>query len=107
MNKKTTYTTAFLFLLILGFGFEIFYIKTKYNITPQSYIDKNIYVKNIALPDVTISTEAMYVRYRSLTSVFDIFKDDPTIYTYFPSTFAIAPSSLQTNISRIDCVKTK
>ena len=101
MNNKTKYLSFFLTILVVGFIAEITYIQNKYSLSTDHKNAKNTYVSVVGLPDLAISTETMYVRYRSLSSAFEIFKDDPTIYTYFPSTFAISYSGTNTNISRI------
>ena len=80
---------------------EILYIS---DIKQLSQIDKSVknrFVSFVGLPDLAISTEAMYIRHRTLSSAFEIFKDDPELLTYFPSTFVISPSNFNNNISRI------
>ena len=102
MNKKTKYTFIILSTLVLSFIVEISYIHNRYKLSDINKDNKNKYISVVGLPDLAISTETMYVRHRTLSNSFEIFKDDPTIYTYFPSTFTISHSSLQTNISRIE-----
>jgi len=101
MNKKTKYLSYFLSILTISFIVEIAYVSTQYKFTKEDISTKNNYTKVVGLPDLAISTEAMYIRHRTLSNTFDIFKDDPTIYTYFPSTFAISHSNIHNNISRI------
>jgi len=56
---------------------------------PISYDKKLQLVKTVGLPDLAISTEANFIRNRSLATMMDIYKDDPDIRVYFPSSFAI------------------
>ena len=69
-----------LFLLILF----LFAFKT---LNKSQISDKNILVTNVSLPDLSISTEAMYIRHRSLADIFSYFKESPSLLEYFPSTF--------------------
>ena len=54
--------------------------------------DKRAFVSITKFPDLAISTESLYIRHRSLSDVFHIFKDDPLLLTYTPSTFTISHS---------------
>ena len=44
------------------------------------------------LPDLAISTEATFVRHRSMSDMFSIYKDDGSLREYFPSTYAYSHS---------------
>lgn len=55
---------------------------------------KTTFVKLIGLPDLAISTEATYVRHRSMSDMFSIYKDDASLREYFPSTFAYSHSHI-------------
>jgi len=83
---KKLKVTLFIFLslfMMLAITIASLYLKKK------SFTNKKILLKTTALTDLSISTEANYVRHRSLTTFFDIYKDDPDIRVYFPSTFTI------------------
>ena len=67
---------------------EIIYLKNR----PLPQNQKKLFVKTIGLPDLAISTEAKYIRHRSLTSIGDIFSENPESIEYFPTTFVYAPS---------------
>ncbi len=69
-------------------------------------VHKNIFVKTIGLPDLAISTEATYIRHRSLSDLFAIYKDDGDLREYFPSSFVYNHSTILNNTpSRIQNVK--
>ncbi|MBD3824067.1 MAG: hypothetical protein IE916_06120 [Epsilonproteobacteria bacterium] len=42
------------------------------------------------LPDLALSTEATYIRHRSLADYFSIYKDDMALREYFVSSFVIS-----------------
>ena len=59
----------------------------------EKSLDKKLqFVSLVKLPDLAISTEATYVRHRSLSDLGAIYKDDGTLREYFPSTYAISHS---------------
>ncbi|NPA03370.1 MAG: hypothetical protein GXO61_00750 [Epsilonproteobacteria bacterium] len=45
----------------------------------------------ITLPDLAISTEAHFIRHRTLSTLFDVFGISPSLPPYFPSDFVYAP----------------
>lgn len=55
---------------------------------------KEAFVKLTGLPDMAISTEASYVRHRSLSELFSIYKDDGSLREYFPSTYVYSHSHI-------------
>lgn len=100
MNKFGIYTkkvrSAFylfcaLFVLIAT---ELGYIYSM-QIHHEQLLDKKLaFVKLSGLPDLAISTEASYVRHRSLSTIFSIYKDDGGLLEYFPSTYTISHSHI-------------
>ena len=94
MNKKSVYLSyvfVFLFSLI---AVEGIYLSTN-NIMSKNMREKKMaFVDLVALPDLAISTEATYVRHRTMSDMFSIYKDDPTLREYFPSTYAISHSHI-------------
>ncbi len=55
---------------------------------------KLTFVELSTLSDLAISTEATYIRHRSLSDIFSIYKDDGSLREYFTSTYAISHSHL-------------
>ena len=43
------------------------------------------------LPDLSIATEARFIRFRSLSDVYSPFNEAPECLDYFPSTFVYYP----------------
>lgn len=74
---------------------EVIYLDDAKSMTEQQRQKKVDFVKLTGLPDLAISTEANYVRHRSLSSVFGIYKDDSSLREYFPSTFVISHSHIK------------
>ena len=48
-------------------------------------------VKLISMPDLSISTEAHFIRHRSLTDMFEVFGLGPSLLPYFPSEYIYSP----------------
>lgn len=91
-SKKIIY----IFVSIISILFiEIIYLQTTMSMTDMQWQKKVDFVKLSGLPDLAISTEANYVRHRSLSSVFAIYKDDSSLREYFPSTFVISHSHIK------------
>ena len=84
-NKKSAF---FLWTFSLLFGFlaaEIFYLSSIKN--EESFGLKREFVATLGLSDLAISTEASYIRHRSLSDFFSIYRDDGTLRDYFASTY--------------------
>lgn len=64
---------------------------------------QEIFVSLVGLPDISLVSEAHYVRHRSLSDVFSYFGDSPELLEYFPSTFVYHYASIfDKNPSRIE-----
>jgi hypothetical protein len=100
MNKKAKKLSLFIFILFLFIIIEIVYIKHIKELKLDDIDVKNKFVSLISLPDLAINSQYMFVRHRTLSSVSDIFKDDPELYNSSLSTFVISPSSFN-NISKV------
>ncbi len=53
---------------------------------------KEKFVLLSGLPDLAISTEATFIRHRSMSDLFSIYKDDGSLREYFPSTYTYSHS---------------
>jgi len=66
---------------------EFFYIfKNSIEIDSKQEI-----VKILKMPDLAISTEAHYIRNRSITDLFEVFGLGPSLLPYFPSEYIYTP----------------
>lgn len=91
MFKKSYY---FFILFCIGgvvFFLQLFYIYAAKNPTTLSLEKKNNFVKISGLPDLALSTETNSVRHRSLSDIFSVYKEDGTLWEYFPSTYVYTP----------------
>ncbi len=55
----------------------------------------------IGLPDLALSTEARYIRHRSLSDLHSLFSEEGTLPEYFPSAFTYALPPYQHADTRI------
>ncbi|MCW8894301.1 MAG: hypothetical protein OQK48_03355 [Sulfurimonas sp.] len=93
MNKKS----RFVFYSFITLGalllLELSYIQSTKSVSSEVLNYKRFFVEQIGLPDLAISTEANYVRHRSLSDMFGIYKDDASLREYFVSTFTYSHSN--------------
>ena len=102
MNFKTKFVLLFILATILLISTEIAYLSIK----DKSSLHKRLFVQIVGLPDLAISNETHYVRHRSLSDIFSIFSNSPTLTENFPSTFVYNYSEIQRNLpSRIEVAK--
>lgn len=98
MNNKNSYTKKTQYILYIFSGLfsllllESLYLSYENSISSQALEKKLAFIKLSGLPDLAISTEATYIRHRSLTDVFSIYKDDGSLREYFPTTYVISHS---------------
>lgn len=85
MNKKSAFL-LWTFSLLFGFlAVEIFYLSSTKS--EKSFGLKREFVSAVGLPDLAISTEASYIRHRSMSDFFSIYRDDGALRDYFASTY--------------------
>lgn len=84
-TKIKYYSVFFIFLMILFFS-QIIYLQSN-SYSEKVIENKNSFTTITGLPDLAISTEADYMRHRSLALRSDIFKDGPEHIEYMPTTF--------------------
>jgi len=77
------------FTFICLFGIEFLYISNTQKLTQKSLDKKLAFVHITKLSDLAFSTEATYIRHRSLSSVFSLYKDDLSLREYMPTTFSV------------------
>lgn len=94
LYKKAKIVIYSFSLFIILLTLELVYLET-FKSTSEDQIElKKEFVSLVGLPDLAISTEATFIRHRSLSSTFDIYKDDGTLREYFPSSFVIMNSNI-------------
>jgi hypothetical protein len=92
MFSKSRYFFIFLFLLSTGITIQLIYINQTKTLSQNAIFKKNVFVKVTSLPDLALSTEANYIRHRSISDIFSIYRDDGTLREYSPSTYTYAPA---------------
>ena len=96
MNKKSSLLLYTFLALIALFCIEVVYLMTSKSMKEDSAFVKKEFVKFIGIPDLAIATEASYVRHRSLSDFFSIYRDDGALREYFASTFVFnSPNSIK------------
>ena len=87
MNKKSTFLLYTLFFVVVLLSFEVLYLYKTKSLDEDSLRLKREFVSTLLLPDLAISTEASYIRHRSLSDFFSIYRDDASLREYFASTY--------------------
>jgi len=96
MTQEKTLYLSYIFVFIFSLiALESLYLASAKSMTKTMIEKKNSFVSLVGLSDLAISTEATYIRSRSVSSIFSIYKDDPTLREYFPSTYAISHSHIK------------
>lgn len=97
MNKKSKYFFIIFSSTMIFLAFELIYLYNFKNYSNKVLQEKNSFVSVTSLPDLAISTEAMFIRHRSLSDIFSIFKESPELREYFPTTFIYSNSNILNN----------
>jgi ABC-type sugar transport system permease subunit len=93
-TKKAPKLLFFMVFLVLFFICESIYLSIFKSVDAQMLEKKIEFVKLCKLPDLAISTEATFVRHRTMSDIFSIYKDDASLREYFPSTYVYSHSHI-------------
>ncbi len=93
MSNTLKSVSAFALLMVALLMAESVFLSLR----EKGIVKKRVFVKMVALPDLCISTEAKYIRHRSLSDIFSIFSENPQSISYFTTTFVYAPSKVLYN----------
>ena len=80
--------TLFLLFTLIG---ELIYFNSSKSMTSKEIRIKESFVRQVALPDLSLATEARFIRFRSLADVYSSFNEGPELLDYFPATFTYYP----------------
>ncbi len=97
MNKNLKYFILFFVAIVSFLSVETIMLELGH----LNIKEKRLFVSKIGLPDLSISTEAKYIRHRSISDIFSIFNENPISISYFVTTFAYAPSNNLNNTPNI------
>lgn len=94
MNKKSKFVFLSFVSIFTLLVFELIYIDANISMSKDTKNSKSKFIEFVGLPDLAISTEASYVRHRSMSNVGDIYKDDGSLREYSVFTYAISNSHI-------------
>ncbi|MEA3498540.1 MAG: hypothetical protein U9R16_05715 [Campylobacterota bacterium] len=89
MNKKTKYLFGFMVVILTTFSGVIILLNSASTQQNKIKYKKDIFVQTVGLPDLAISTEANYIRHRSLSDIYSVFQYGPEHTEFTPSSFSI------------------
>ncbi|WP_300369251.1 hypothetical protein [Hydrogenimonas sp.] len=81
--------------LSLVLAVEILYFSLTGSVTAEGTKERSTFVRWVRLPDLSVSTEARFIRFRSLADVYSPFNESPELLDYFPASFTYAPSETE------------
>jgi len=84
----------YIFTIVIFFTFliELIYFSSLNSTTSEELKIKQNFVHIVGLPDLSIATEARFIRFRSLSDVNSAFNEGPEVLDYFPATFTYYPA---------------
>jgi len=92
MSKNIRSFYLLTLLLIFTLIGELVYFSSSKSMTLEELKIKKDFVQIVKLPDLSIATEARFIRFRSLADVNSAFNEGPEILDYFPATFTYYPA---------------
>jgi hypothetical protein len=90
--KKTLFLGIYFTFIIFCLFAILYYSFIKYSIKENNI--KNEFVKYTGLTDLSLSTEAGFIRHRSLSFLNQVFFISPEVRNIFPSDFVYQPSNI-------------
>jgi len=102
MHKKSYIFFYILIGLATIFIIQLFYLDLTKSMSSEQQNKKEQFVTVAGLPDLAIVTETSSVRHRTLSDLFSIYRDDPDLREYFPSTFTYAYSPILNKDSSLE-----
>ncbi|BDY12426.1 hypothetical protein [Hydrogenimonas cancrithermarum] len=84
--------SALLLSVMVG---EMLYFEAEKSVSKATVATKNAFVAMVQLPDLSVATEARFIRFRSLSDLYSPFNEGPELLDYFPASFTYAPSHIE------------
>ena len=91
MSKHIRRFYIFTGLLLFIFVGELVYFSSSKSMTSKELEIKKKFVHQVGLPDLSLATEARFIRFRSLADIYSPFNEGPEILDYFPASFTYYP----------------
>jgi len=86
------------FVSVIAFTIaELFYFNYKSNNIETLIVQKQKAVSIIGLPDLALVTEAVWIRHRSIGTVFSVFPEDGPLLDYYPASFVYTTGAISHN----------
>jgi hypothetical protein len=86
--RKTKITFAIFAILLSILVVQILYLVSTKSLTKQQIEIKYNFVKISQMPDLALCTDTFYIRHRTLSDMFSIYKDEAGLREYSLTTFA-------------------
>ena len=97
-NNISSNVILWIFLLVISLTItELFYFNYQSKNIDTIIIQKQKAVAIIGLPDLALSTEAVWLRHRSISNVFSVFPEDGSLLDYYPSSFVYNTETINNN----------
>ncbi|MDD2789455.1 MAG: hypothetical protein PHU40_02190 [Sulfurimonas sp.] len=90
MNKKSKVTLGIFAFLVFFILLESIYLINNKKMDAEKLEKKIAFVSLVGLPDLAFSSQDSYIRHRSLSDVFSIYKDDSSLREYSKAAFVIS-----------------
>ncbi|MCX6076095.1 MAG: hypothetical protein NTW78_04320 [Campylobacterales bacterium] len=97
MNKKSFFLFSFFSTLLIFLAIEITYLQVAKSMSDEKVEKKISFVKLSGFPDLAFYSENHYIRHRSLSDTFSIYKDDGSLREYSMATYTISHSHIKIN----------
>ncbi|WP_353662082.1 hypothetical protein [Hydrogenimonas sp. SS33] len=94
MNRRIFLFSATVVLLFSALAAETLWLHRKRPVE-RGLAAKRAVVTLAGLPDLSVATEARFIRFRSLADLYAPFNESPVLPDYFPASFAYAPSPIE------------
>lgn len=94
MNRKSRLLFCIFASLSAALCAQIIYLYVAKSMNFDMVNVKTSFVSLVGLSDLAISTEASYIRHRSISDLFSVYKDDGSLREYFPSTYVYSHSNI-------------
>ncbi len=97
-NNISSNVILWIFLLVITLTItELFYFNYQSKNIDTIIIKKQKAVAIIGLPDLSIASNVVWIRHRSIGNIFSVFPEDGTLLDYYPSSFVYNAETISHN----------
>ncbi|WP_201352685.1 hypothetical protein [Hydrogenimonas urashimensis] len=98
MNRRIRYFVLMTAAMVVALAAEITGFTLAKGVTGAEKRQKREFVAWVQLPDLSVATEARFIRFRTLADAYAPFNESPELLDYFPASFTYAPAD---NVAKI------